>query len=213
MEIREEALDIQQIDKAFNYRQYIQFTEALVKDGKTSGLQQSENLIHYTRLNFQRMKRLNKTFALQNQLTHQLQDIEDAWIWLIITETWCGDAAQNLPALAQMAAASDHIDMMIIFRDEHPEIMDRFTTNGARSIPKLVCLRKQDGQILGTWGPRPAKMQQMVMDYKKNPEMTYEAFSEKLQRGYLEDQNQSIQVEFENLIVTWQERSDILRHS
>lgn len=213
MEIYEEALDIQRLDKALNYEQYMQLTALLVKEGKTSGLNQSENLIHYTRLNFQRMKRLNKTIALYDQLLQKLQKVEDVWIWLVITETWCGDAAQNLPALAHMAEATDRIEMKIIFRDEYPEIMDRFTTNGARSIPKLVCVRKKDGQILGSWGPRPAKMQQMVLEYKKNPETTYEVFSEKLQRVYLEDQNQSIQSEFENLIVHWQERSDILRYS
>ncbi|MCC5929297.1 MAG: thioredoxin family protein [Cyclobacteriaceae bacterium] len=213
MEIRDEAHDIHQIDKALIFEQYLKHTEALVKEGKTSGMQQSDNLIHYTRLNFQRMKRLNKTFNLQSSLAQALQEIADAWIWVVITETWCGDAAQNLPAMAHMAASSNHIDMRIIFRDEHPDIMDRFTTNGARSIPKLICLRKKDGQVLGTWGPRPAKMQQMVLDYKKNPETSYDVFSEKLQRVYLEDQNHSIQEEFENLIVTWQERSEILRYS
>ena len=45
------------------------------------------------------------------------------------------------------------------------EIMDRYLTNGSRSIPVVIALG-QDFRELGHWGPRPTEIQQWVVDNK-----------------------------------------------
>ena len=55
--------------------------------------------------------------------------------------------------------------MRVVLRDQHPEIMDRYLTNGSRSIPVVIALG-QDFRELGHWGPRPTEIQQWVVDNK-----------------------------------------------
>jgi hypothetical protein len=76
--------------------------------------------------------------------------------------------------------------------------MDRYLTNGTRSIPKLICLQADTLQEIGTWGPRPAILQQMVMDHKKNPQIPDKEFKESIQAWYAKDKSQHLQQEFED---------------
>ena len=87
--------------------------------------------------------------------------------WLVITESWCGDASPSLPVMNKIAELSSHLELRIVLRDEHPELMDVFLTNGARSIPKLIVLDGNTNDVLGEWGPRSPKATEMVMDEKK----------------------------------------------
>lgn len=84
---------------------------------------------------------------------------------LAIAEDWCGDASNTLPVLARLGEEASCLEMRVIQRDEHPEVMDRYLTNGSRSIPIVIAL---DGALreLGHWGPRPAELQAWVMDHK-----------------------------------------------
>ena len=84
---------------------------------------------------------------------------------LIIAEDWCGDAANTVPVLAKLGSEVANVDVRIIKRDEHPEVMDRYLTNGARSIP-IAILFDNDWNELGHWGPRPRELQQWVMENK-----------------------------------------------
>jgi len=84
---------------------------------------------------------------------------------LVITEDWCGDAMMNNAILRKIADAAD-LDVHCVYRDENLELMDRYLTNGGRSIPKYILL-SEDGQVLGDWGPRASKVQEFV-DEKKS---------------------------------------------
>jgi len=84
---------------------------------------------------------------------------------LVITEDWCGDAMMNNAILRKIADAAD-LDVHCVYRDENLELMDRYLTNGGRSIPKYIFL-SEDGQVLGDWGPRASKVQEFV-DEKKS---------------------------------------------
>jgi hypothetical protein len=81
--------------------------------------------------------------------------------------------------------------------------MDKYLTNGTRSIPKLVCLKADTLEEIGTWGPRPAILQQMATEHKKNPVMADSLFKESLQAWYAKDKAQHLQQEFEDLLVKW----------
>lgn len=83
---------------------------------------------------------------------------------LAITEDWCGDAMMVNPILRKLAEAAD-LEVRCVYRDDNPELMDRYLTNGGKSIPKYIFL-SESGEVKGSWGPRSPKVQQMV-DEKK----------------------------------------------
>jgi hypothetical protein len=87
---------------------------------------------------------------------------------LVIAEDWCGDASNTVPVLAKLGAEADCLDMRVVRRDEHPDVMDRYLTNGSRSIPIVVALDSEFRE-LGHWGPRPSELQEWVMEHKGLP--------------------------------------------
>ena len=190
------------IEKSITFAEYIKLIDDLLIDGKTTGANQSEAMFNYGKLNRQRMHRLEKTVNLNESLKKKARSQNRKMIWLIITEGWCGDAAQNIPIIEKIAAESEFIETRYVLRDENLELMDEYLTNDARSIPKLIALDAESLEVIGTWGPRP----QTAMDYF--PEMRDSGLAkpqmmENLQRWYNSDKNQAIQVEFESLIEEW----------
>ncbi|HXG45598.1 MAG TPA: thioredoxin family protein [Gemmatimonadales bacterium] len=84
---------------------------------------------------------------------------------LVIAEDWCGDASNTVPVLARWAEETPGLELRILRRDEHPEVMDRYLTDGSRSIPIVIVL-DEDFEEIGHWGPRPAALQAWVMARK-----------------------------------------------
>jgi hypothetical protein len=82
---------------------------------------------------------------------------------LVIAEDWCGDASSTVPVLARLAAEVPGLELRIILRDQNPAVMDRYLTNGSRSIPIVIAL-DDDFNELGHWGPRPRQLQAWVME-------------------------------------------------
>ncbi len=190
---------------ALSYEEYRELINDLLEHGKTTGPNQSEMLTEYTKMNVQRMRRLDKTTELNNSLQQKLQSVEQEWIWVVLTEAWCGDAAQNVPIINKMAKHSINIHLKLLLRDENLEIMDQYLTDGGRSIPKLICLDRETLNELGTWGPRPGDFQQKAMQWKNDPEISKEEWVEKLHTLYAKDKSQTIQSDFEQLIEQWQQ--------
>ncbi|MDZ7682182.1 MAG: thioredoxin family protein [Fodinibius sp.] len=191
------------IEQAMDYKAYRSMIDELLADGKTTGTNHSEAMITYTKMNVQRMKRLDKQVELSDSLQQELDALDQEWIWLVLTEAWCGDAAQNLPVIAKMADQSENVELQLILRDKHLDIMDEYLTNGGRSIPKLVCLDAETLEQLGSWGPRPAEAQQKAMEWKKDESITKEQWAEKLHKWYADDKSKQLQTEFEELIKSW----------
>jgi hypothetical protein len=81
---------------------------------------------------------------------------------LVIAADWCGDASNTVPVVAKLAEAVPGLELRIIDRDANPEVMDRYLTNGSRSIPIIIAL-DENFQELGHWGPRPTELQAWVM--------------------------------------------------
>jgi hypothetical protein len=149
------------------------------------------------------MNRLDKRTKLTDSLKKALEQVDQQWIWLVLTEAWCGDAAQNIPPIIKMANQTDMIDVKFILRDQHPDIMDEYLTNGGRSIPKLVCLDADTLEEKGSWGPRPSVPQQMVLNWKNDPEISSKTAAKKLHKWYAKNRTRDLQAEFENLIKKW----------
>lgn len=190
------------IEKSMTFAEYIKLIDDLLLDGKTTGENQSEAMFDYGKLNRQRMHRLEKTVILNESLKEKVRNNQRKMIWLIITEGWCGDAAQNIPSIEKIAAESANIETRYVLRDENLELMDAYLTNNARSIPNLIALDAESLEVLGTWGPRPKS----AMDYfyeMRDGGLEKPQMMENLQRWYNSDKNQAIQDEFEWLLAEW----------
>lgn len=179
------------LEQAMNYSAYMALTEQLVNEGRTSGPNQSEAYVYYTKLNLQRMNRLNKTISIPTELSELIAQKAQHWTWLIITEPWCGDAAQCVPALEKLALCSSNIQTKYILRDENPEVMDAYLTNGGRSIPKLICLDEQLQEVF-TWGPRPDVIQAVMNDLKANGVTEIAQIVEAIQKAYNDNKQAGI---------------------
>lgn len=171
------------LQNAMSYETYRTLVHELIQEGKSTGVNQSDDLLNYSTLNDKRMKRLDKTIKISEEAKTQVKALEEQRTWLVLTEGWCGDAAQNLPVINKLAEENEQIDLKLVLRDEHPALMDAFLTNGARAIPKLIAL-DADKNVIGTWGPRPTEATAMVLDYKeKNGKLDAE-FKKDLQIWY-----------------------------
>ena len=192
----------QYLEKSMSYAEYIKLIDDLLIDGKTTGENQSAAMFNYGKLNRQRMRRLEKTIKLNESVKAKAQSVNRKMIWLIITEGWCGDAAQNIPVIEKIAAESPNIETRYVLRDENLELMDDYLTHNARSIPKLIALDAKTLEEIGTWGPRPQAAMDYYFEMKANglekPQMM-----ENMQRWYNQDKEQSLQAEFEKLFEQW----------
>ncbi len=200
-------------DNAIDYSAYRELMATQVAEGSTSGPIQNEGLSNYTKINHSRMKRLDKKIELLPSVIERVKMVRQPQNWLVITETWCGDAAQILPVIAKLAALNEYISLKLIWRDENLALMDAHLTNGSRAIPKLICLNEDFTAILGEWGARPRDAQEMVMSNKavmtkiKDKEKKanhYNDFQIELQKWYNENKGEAVQLEMLVEIEKWQ---------
>lgn len=180
---------------SLSYAEYRKLASDLVAQGKPTGHDLSEALAHYAELNETRMNRLEKTITLTDAVIQTLQNSSKNAIWLVLAESWCGDAAQILPVLNKMSEASNSIQLNIVLRDDHDALMQLFLTNGAKSIPKLIILDAQTLNVLADWGPRPLGAKQLIEEYKATHGVVDETGKIELQKWYLHDKGISIQQE------------------
>ena len=181
-----------------DYAQYRSDIQKMVLLGKTSGENQSEAMVNYTKLNDQRMNRWDKKVHLSTELETSLKYITSPQHWVVLTEAWCGDAAHNIPTLIKIAAVQPLIQVKMVYRDENLELMDAFLTNGGRSIPKVI-LADKDFQPFASWGPRPEACQKLYLQLK-NEEADFETMKIALQQWYNKNKQQALMSEFCDLI-------------
>ncbi len=184
---------------AMSYQAYVALVEKLLQQNLSTGHVQSEAYLEYSKLNLQRMRRIEKTVHLTEETKAALHLIQKPVTWLVLTEGWCGDAAQNLPVIELMTRENKNIRLEIILRDDHGDIMDNYLTAGARSIPKLICLDNDALQERFNWGPRPAELQDLILKLKDDG-VAKEERSLAAQNWYNKDKGQSLQNEFINLV-------------
>lgn len=185
---------------SFSYQEYRDFVTDLAKEDKTTGHEQREDLIHYTQLNEARLHRLDKTIQVVDEVKTVLQNLSKEYIWLVISESWCGDAAQILPVINKMAEVSDKIDLRIVLRDDNEDLMNLFLTNGTKSIPKLIIIDKATNEVVNDFGPRPKGAKQLILDYKAAHGIVDETAKIELQKWYLQDKGVSTQKEIMELL-------------
>ena len=184
------------IKVALDYPSYMMLMQELVLKEMSTGVEQSEALTNYTLLNNKRMQRLNKTLKIPSEIETSIKnDLRDIH-FLVLSESWCGDAAQSLPMVSKIAECRANWSMSIISRDEHPVIMDAYLTNGGRSIPKVLILDNNTLEVLADWGPRPTEATKMAADYKEIHGSLDADFKQSLQLWYNKDKGQSTLQDF-----------------
>ena len=183
------------LENTYTYQEYRDLVSHLLAEGKSTGHTQSDALTNYSLLNDRRMKRLDKTIKISEDTITQIQSINEPQTWLVITEGWCGDAAQNLPVINKIADINKNIDLKLVLRDDNNDLMNLFLTNGGKSIPKLIALDKENN-VIDTWGPRPSTATKMVVDYKAEHGSLDPQFKQDLQVWYNKDKGADVQNDF-----------------
>lgn len=180
------------INGSISYQDYRELVKQLADEHSNTGIEKTEALANYTKLNDRRMRRWDKTIKISKETQQKISEFNQKMTLLIITESWCGDAAHVIPALNKMAELNPNIDVKLVLRDENLELMDMFLTKGGRAIPKVIMIDDETGAVLSTYGPRPSEASSYVNRFvAKNGSLTPE-FKEDLQHWYNGDKGQNI---------------------
>lgn len=175
---------------------YEQYKQQMAED---LALNADLKIKEYINLNQSRMHRVEKTYSIAPEILNQVNNLKHKIYWLILTEHWCGDASQMLPVFNKIAeAANGQIEMKLVYRDQNPELMDAYLTEGSRSIPKLIQL-DEHYNVTGIWGPRPNTAQQLVKQLKSNP-ATAALYANDLHLWYAKDKQKSVETEIAKLL-------------
>ncbi len=186
-----------------DYQQYLQksigYEEYMTLMAENALTNPDAKYKEYIVMNQHRETRVSKTYHPSPDIVKLISELKHNITWLIITEHWCGDASQTLPVLNAIARMSNgKINMRLVFRDENPELMDAYLTNGTRSIPRVIQLN-EDFVVTGSWGPRPKEAQKLVLELKANPE-TAADYGKHLHLWYAKDKQHAIETEISSLL-------------
>jgi Thioredoxin len=120
----------------------------------------------------------------------EARKIGGEWKLLVISEDWCGDASNTVPVMAKLAEALPSFELRVVKRDENPELMDEYLTDGSRSIPLAIVLAP-DWTPVGRWGPRPAELQEFVLTQKRAGTRPVEEIYRDVRAWYARDRGQT----------------------
>jgi len=186
------------IDNAISYQEYSNLITKIVSEKRTTGNEQTQERIEFTKLNSSRMRRINKVVTLTDEAINVFNNVRKQ-TWLVLCESWCGDAAHTLPVLNKIAENSDQINLKIVLRDDNLDLMNTFLTNGSQAIPKLIIV-DENYCLINVWGARSKAATQLVLDYKKEFGCIDAEFKKNLQIWYNKDRGISIVSDLVKLI-------------
>lgn len=189
------------LERTITWDAYLQLMKDMV--ASPIGVYADEKMHRYTQSNLERTELVLDKIVLNQKLYNALSELKEEWVWLVLSEPWCGDASWSLTALHILTTATENIELRILLRDTNLPVMEAYQTNGGNAIPKLVCLRKSDLAELGTWGPRPQVVQALVNEMKADPSIDFKENVRRLHAWYTDDMTNSIQGEILDLIREW----------
>lgn len=169
-------------DQSVSYDEYLRDSEEQVERLRNSQEAQEQAFMEYYQLGLTRMHRALKTFKKDEEQDRKLAEKAFKGKILIISEGWCGDASQIVPALIAFFEGKN--EARLIYRDRFPDLIDQYLTNGSRSIP-IVLILDEEYNVVAHWGPRPAAGTEMLKKHKAAPETyTIDMFHNDLQVYY-----------------------------
>jgi len=84
----------------------------------------------------------------------------------------------NIPILLRICEAAQ-LQVRMLPRDENPDLMDQYLTDGSKSIPIFIFIN-ENGEEHAVWGPRAPKLQEIVDDSRQTlPDKDHPNFEEK----------------------------------
>ena len=189
------------LEKALSFKEYISLIEKLHLENKATSFQDNEEFFAYSKLGLTRTLRIFKTIKLSPEISLKVKSRANNQTWLLITESWCGDASQTFPIIAKLASLNAQVELKIVLRDSNKGLMEHYLTNGAESIPILAILDKNLEET-GRWGPRPEPAKKKVLAYKNlvEPKPPYSELSTELQKWYNKDKGALTQTELLEII-------------
>jgi len=180
------------LSNAFTYSEFKDKVKAVAEIGKSTGNDpDNKDLANYTKLTYARIKRLDKTLKIDAHITKKVQAVDNPITWIILTESWCGDAGQTIPVINKIAELNPNIDLKLLLRDDNDDLMNEFLTNGGKSIPKLIMYNTETKEVKNTWGPRPTEATKLVNDYKETHGQLTPEFKKDLQVWYNNDKGKN----------------------
>lgn len=185
------------LKKAYTYKDYQDLIEKLLQEGKSTTKDAGEDFVHYSELGIQRMKRWDKKFELDADQLKRVKAVTQNQTWIVLAEGWCGDAAHIVPIMNKIAKANPHIELKVVLREENPDLMNEFLTNGSKSIPKLAIYDSENEKVLNSWGPRPEGAKLIFEKYRDEG---FEVMEPKLQAWYNKDKGESTAAELVGLL-------------
>jgi hypothetical protein len=190
----------EKIASGISYEAYRSLINTLQAEGRSTAMDDNSDRVYFTGLNVKRMDRLDKKMEVLDSIKLRMTGLGRAYTFLLLAESWCADASQIVPVIARFADVNAQIDLKILLRDEHLDLMDQFLTNGGRAIPKLILLDKETLEIVGEWGPRPETANAMAKDYKEEHRKIDETFKVNLQKWYNKNKGVEIQEELMTIL-------------
>jgi hypothetical protein len=176
------------------YQQYRILIDELLLQRKTTGSDDSDAMLHYTKMNVQRMNRVDKTVKLNEDFLNVLDTVKTKYRFLVISEGWCGDAAQIVPIFDKIATSfTEKFELRFVLRDKNLPLIDAHLTKGGKAIPVLLILDEK-GDVVKKWGPRPDVLQELLAGWKRDSSDMME-IAEKLHGWYAKDKTQTTQQE------------------
>lgn len=185
---------IEYFNNGVDFNTYVTDIEDIVNKGD-----KNDNMYQYYSLNLQRINRLSKKVQLSQEQITKLEKVDKNFKLIVITEGWCGDAAQIIPVIQKIQEQTNSVETKMVYRDQNLDLMNQYLTNGSMSIPIVVGVNEA-GEEAFRWGPRPAWAADFLQQYKSG-ELTKEEFLLNLQKTYNKDKGKSIIDELLNLMI------------
>lgn len=191
--------EIIQQAKLIDFEQYIADAQKQIQAKEPIPPYHLPGILHYTERNLERMEQFLPHVQINKKLYNLLIEQKQKQHWIIITEAWCGDAAASVPVMTALSNCSENIQLQIARRDENPELMNLFLTNGGKGIPILVILDEQMN-LLAHWGPRPAEAQKIALLRKDADAEQQKVYNRMLHDWYTQDAGKKLQEELYELL-------------
>lgn len=180
------------LERSMSYKSYRVLIKQLAEDSSSTGLEKTKAFANYTKLNDKRMARWDKTIKVPKIAQDIIAEFNHSITLLVITESWCGDAAHVIPVLNKITELNSNLRLKLVLRDENPELMDRFLTFGNKSVPKVIIIDNESQAVIQTYGPRPTEAANYVRRFKSKHGTLTPHFKEDLQHWYNNDKGQNV---------------------
>ena len=188
------------VQKGFDYQELLNSIRRKVEETDSSKLdERSKKRFQIIRLNYHRYLRIQKILKVSEPLKKVVTAIQKPQLWLIITEESCGDSAQTIPCIYNISKLNPQITLKFLYRDENPDIMDQFLTQGKRRIPKLIAF-DEEGNELFRWGPRPYEADEIFYHVRDDEGLGKDAALEKVHLWFGKDRCKAFNQEFLDLL-------------